>query len=217
MRKKIKQKNHNETKKICKPIIEKKINLMTPVYLHRKININNNVLEKKTPKNKNFPIGIGGNKLNFSLKSKVSNNSIKNVMMSSIENNRNKEIKKDKNQQKFNNYTNIGFISETISNILNKKKVYKNYEKALLGTKKISKNQKKDINENKENIRTNFNDKTNISINLNNYNNINKLENNLNINNVMIQNNNNNLYSSVQRNNYIKKKIINFGKKKQYK
>ena len=216
MRKKIKQKIHNnEIKKSCKPIIEKKINLMTPVYLHRKINLNNNILEKKTPKNKKFPTGNGDYKLNFSLKNKISNNSIKNIVMNSIENNKNKEIKKEKNQ-KCNNYANIGFISETISNILNKKKVYKNYDKALLGTKKIGKNQKKDINENKENIRTNYNDKTNISINLNNYNNINRLENNLNINNVMIQNNNNNnnnLYSSVQRNNYIKKKIINFGQK----
>ena len=215
MRKKIKQKIHNDSKKSCKPIIEKKINLMTPVYLHRKINLNNNILEKKTPKNKNFPIIIGDNKLNFSLKNKISNNSIKNIVMNSIENNKNKEIKREKNQLKCNNYTNIGFISETISNILNKKKVYKNYEKALLGTKKSGKNQKKDATiENKENIRTNYNEKTNISINLNNYNNINKLENNLNINNVMIQNDNNNLYSSVQRNNYIKKKIINFGQKK---
>ena len=203
MRKQIKQKITNESKNSFIPIIEKKINLVTPIYLPRKININN-VRDKKSPKNINIP--KRENNPNFSIKSKNSNQSTKNSNMNSIETNRSKEAK-NKNQRI--NYANIGFISETLSRILNKKRDNnKITENTFLLNKKIGKNKKNYVNENKENIRNNYNDKTNININLNNYNNINKLENNLNLND-MIQGIN--LHTSlIQRNNYIKKKIINF-------
>ena len=198
---------YNDLKKPLKPIIEKKINLATPIYLYRKININNITQERKTPKNVNY--SIRENKLNFALKNKNSNQSIKSAIMNSFDITKNKDMKTGNNHQK-NNNSNIGLISQTISHILNYKK--ENNENGFLVNKKLGKKIKKSLNENKENIRTNYNDSTNISINLNNYNNINKLENNLNINNLMFQTNN--LYSTTQRNNYIKKKIINFGQRK---
>ena len=216
MRKRIKQKINNETKKTGIQIIEKKINLMTPVYLHRKINLSN-IQEKKSQKRLN-PI-VNESKLNISIKKKNSNNSIKSIIMNSIEVNRNKEIKNEKNQK-----SNLGLISQTLSLILNNKK--NKTEQNLFGIKKAGKNKKIYLDENKENVSMNCNDRTNISINLNNFNNISKLENNLNINNMIIQNNsqngmtsninntNSDNFSGVQRNNFIKKKIITFGKKK---
>ena len=211
MRKLLKQKIHNESKKTGIQIIEKKINLMTPIYIHRKINLSN-IQEKKSQKGVN-PL-INENRLNITIKKKNSNNSIKSIIMNSIEVNRNKEAKNEKFHQK----SNLCFISKTLSHILNNKK----YNKS---NKKIGKIKKLDLNENKENISTNYNDKSNISINLNHYNNFNKLENNLNINNMILQNNSqngifngiNNLGSNSsisQRNNFIKKKIITFGNKK---
>ena len=197
MRKRIKIKMHNDSKKFGIPIIEKKINLMTPVYLPRKINITN-IEDVKSPKRGS--IILNDNKQNISLKNKNVNISIKNNNVKSNDINKDKEIKNEKTHQKT-NYSNIAFISETLSRLLNKKKEGKNGEN--------TKNKKIDLNDNKENIRNNCNDKTNISINLNNYKKINKFENNLNINNIMLQNNN---YCSSQRNNYIKKKIITFRK-----
>ena len=198
---------HNDLKKLGKPIIEKKINLATPIYLYRKININNITQERKTPKYANYP-NIE-NKLNFTLKNKNSNQSIKSAIMNSLDITKNKDMKIGNNHQK-NNNSNIGLISQTISHIFNYKK--ENKENGFIGNKKLGKKIKINLNENKENIRTNYNDSTNICINLNNYNNINKLEKNLNINNLMFQTNN--LYSTTQRNNYIKKKIINIGQRK---
>ena len=55
MRKQVKIKMNNDTKKLGIPIIEKKINLMTPNYLPRKVSLIN-LKEKISPKKGNFLI-----------------------------------------------------------------------------------------------------------------------------------------------------------------
>ena len=200
MKNQLKQKFHNESKRSGLSLIEKKINLMIPIYLHRKIN-KNNTQERQSPKYLNFP--FKEYKCSFDLKSKLLNQPKKSHIMNSIEINKYKEIK---NTQKLKN-SNARLEEENILNILNKKKENK-YENSILGNRKIKK-KTKDLNENKENIMVNYNDKANMDVNLNSYNNnINKLENNLNLNNMKIQNNN--IYPSVQKNKYIKNKIISF-------
>ena len=196
MRKQIKKKIYKDTKESYIPIIEKKITLVTPIYPHRKINISN-LQEKNSPKNIN--IITKDNKLN-----KNANQLTQNTNMNSIEININNKERKNLKKQNI-NYSNIGFITETLSRILNTKKDNKHSENIFIGNRKIEHNKTIDSNENKENIRNNYNDKTNTNINLNNQN-INRFDNNLN--DMMFHSNN--LHSYIQRNNYIKRKIINF-------
>ena len=175
-----------ETKKTNISIMEKKINLMSPIYLPRKIN----------DKNRKSPINtfISDEYQGFSTKNrKCPMLSMKNNSINSIEVKKSKKIKNNFIQKQ--NSSNNDFISEIFLNFNNKD----------LNTL-----------ENKENIKPNYNNKyNNIYINLNKSNcNISKLENNsLNIDNIMIQNNTNNLYSSIPKKNYIKRKIISIGNK----
>ena len=176
-----------EIKKPNFSIMEKKIDLMSPIYLPRKI----------SDKNRKSPINtfIIDNCQAFSTKNKkCPMYSLKNNFINSIEAKKSKKIKNNFIQKQ--NSSNNDFISEIFLNFNNKD----------LNTL-----------ENKENIKPNYNNKyNNIYINLNKSNcNISKLENNsLNIDNIMIQNNNNNLYSSIPKKNYIKRKIISIGNRK---
>ena len=176
-----------ETKKSNISIMEKKIILMSPIYLPRKINDKNKKSPIKTFINDECQV--------FSTKNrKCQMYSMKNNFTNSIEVKKSK--KKKNNFIKKQNSLNNDFISEIFLNFNNKD----------LNTL-----------ENKENIKPNYNNKyNNIYINLNKSNcNISKLENNsLNIDNIMIQNNNNNFYSSIPKKNYIKRKIISIGNKK---
>jgi hypothetical protein len=175
-----------ETKKSNISIMEKKINIMSPIYLPRKINDK----KRKSPIN-SF---ISDEYQIFSTKNrKCPMYSMKNNIINSIEVKKTKKTKNNFIQKQ--NSSNNDFISEIFLNFNNKE----------LNTL-----------ENKENIKPNYNNKyNNIYINLNKSNcNISKLENNsLNIDNIMIQNNNNNFYSSIPKKNYIKRKIISIGNK----
>ena len=173
-----------ETKKSNISIMEKKINLMSPIYLPRKIKDQN----RKSPIN----TFISDECQVFSTKNKkCPMHSMKNNFINSIEVKKNKKIKNNFIQKQNND-----FISEIFLNFNNKD----------LHTLENKENIKPNYNNKYDNIYINLN-KSNCNISK-------LESNSLNIDNIMIQNNNNNLYSSIPKKNYMKRKIIYFGNKK---
>ena len=196
----------NGYKKLDISFFEKKIDLISPIYISRKMNINN-TQDISSPENNNFP--TGQKNVNFLKKHKISIESVKKFYINSIEDNKNKE----KNKQNLNKTKN-GMISEAFSGRLTKRNDSKNIENIFLGKNKGVKNNN-NTNENKENFRQNYNMKNNNFICNNNINN--SESNNVYIDNFLINNNiynSNNFYYSIYNKNYIKKKIIPYNNRK---